>query len=90
MASPLILRPYFDGARYQPLALLLPGWESRVSVPVALDSTHLGPAWPEDSRDRERLADLVPPMQGRGTDALTAFLHYFEHPAPTGGGQGGR
>ena len=90
MASPLILRPYFDGARYQPLALLLPGWESHVSVPVALDSTHLGPAWPEDSRERERLADLVPPMQGRGTDALTAFLHYFEHPAPTGGGQGGR
>ena len=27
MASPLILRPYFDGAQYRPLALLLPGWD---------------------------------------------------------------
>ena len=26
MASPLILRPYFDGKQYRPLALLLPGW----------------------------------------------------------------
>ena len=90
MASPLILRPYFDGAQYRPLALLLPGWEGRVSVPVAIDSTYFGPAWPKDSGERERLADRVPPMQGRGADALTAFLHYFEHPAPTGRAQGGR
>ena len=90
MASPLILRPYFDGAGYRPLALLLPGWEARVSVPVSFGSEHLGPAWPEDSGKRTELAERVPPMQGRGADALTAFLHYFEHPTQTGRAQGGR
>ena len=90
MASPLIVRPYFDGARYSPLALLLPAWEDRVSVPISLDSTRLGPAWPEDPKERERLADLVPPMRGRGADALTAFLDYFERSKPAGQRRGGR
>ncbi len=79
MASPLILRPYFDGTRYRPLALLLPGWEERISVSVDLDSEHVGPAWPEDSDEREERAASVAPMRGRGADALTAFMHYFEH-----------
>ncbi len=79
MASPLILRPGCDGGRYRPLALLLPGWEQRVSVPVGLDAEHSVSAWPEDPDERSRLADRVAPMKGRGTDALTAFLHYFEH-----------
>ena len=90
MASPLILRPYFDGKQYRPLALLLPGWAESVSVPVTFGSEYLGPAWPEDSGKRAELAERVPPMQGRGPDALTAFLRYFEHPTPPGGGHGGR
>ena len=90
MASPLILRPYFDGARYRPLALLLPGWADSVSVPVSFGSERVGPAWPEESGKRTELAELVRPMQGRGADALTAFLHYFEHPMQTGRAQGGR
>ena len=90
MASPLILRPYFDGARYRPLALLLPGWADSVSVPVSFGSERVGRAWPDDSRKRKELAERVPPMQGRGADALTAFLHYFEHPTQTGRAQGGR
>ena len=36
MASPLILRPYFDGERYAPMALLLPGWRQRISMAVTL------------------------------------------------------
>ncbi len=90
MASPLILRPYFDGTRHRSLALLLPGWEESVSVPVSFESRRAGPAWPEESGKRRELADLVPPMQGRGADALTAFLRYFERPAPTGRDGGGR
>ena len=90
MASPLILRPYFDGAGYRPLALLLPGWAESVSVPVSFGSDRVGPAWPEDSGKRTELANLVPPMKGRGADALTAFLHYFEHPTQTGRAQVGR
>ena len=60
-----------------------------MSVPVALDSDALwdphGRKIPGNANDWPTSS---PPMQGRGTDALTAFLHYFEHPAPTGGGQG--
>ena len=90
MASPLILRPYFDGARYRPLALLLPGWADSVSVPVSFGSERVGLAWPEEPGKRTELANLVPPMQGRGTDALTAFLDYFEPSTQTGRAQGGR
>ena len=79
MASPLILRPYFDGTRYRPLALLLPGWDERVSVSVHLDSRRVGPAWPVDADQRRERTGLVTPMHGRGSDALTAFMHYFEH-----------
>lgn len=95
MASPVILRPYSDGTQYRPLALLLPGWEQHVSVSVDLDSDPVGPAWPKNSGEQEKQAALVPPMQGRGADALTAFLHYFKHHARerhgrAGRGQGGR
>ena len=89
MASPLILRPYFDGTRYRPLALLLPGWADSVSVPVSFGSKRVGSAWPGDSGERTALAHLVPPMRDRGTDALTAFVHHFEHPTPTGRTQAG-
>ena len=78
MASPLFLRPYFDGWRYRPLALLLPGWEERVSVPVRFDSEHVGPAWPKARDERKQMADLIVPMRGRGADALTAFMCHFE------------
>ena len=78
MASPLFLRPYFDGLRYRPLALLLPGWEERVSVPVRFDAKQVGLAWPKAHAERKQMADLVEPMHGRGTDALTAFMRHFE------------
>ena len=79
MASPLILRPCHDGRQYHALALLLPGWKERVSVPVVLDSATAtpGPAWPEDAGDRGRRARNIEPMRGRGTDALSAFMSYF-------------
>lgn len=78
MASPLILRPYFDGQRYRPMALLLPGWEERISTVVHFNSQQVAPAWPEDPRTREQLAENVEPMKGRGTDALSAFMRYFQ------------
>ena len=96
MASPLIVRPHFDGSRYRPLALLLPGWEERVSIPVRFDSEHVGPAWPKARDERKRMADLIVPMQGRGADALTAFMCHFEQqgrseqPRRHNRGRGGR
>ena len=82
MASPLILRPYFDGTQYHSLALLLPGWEECVSVPVRFDSSSLGEAWPNKNNPtlRGTQANGVPPMSGRGDDALSAFLQYFRNP----------
>lgn len=79
MASPLVLRPYFDGTKYRPLALLLPGWEKRVSVDIHFGSGAGTRAWPDstDATDRTTLASQIEPMNGRGTDALTAFMDYF-------------
>lgn len=86
MASPLLLRPYFDGQGYQPLALLLPGWEERIGVQVSLGSA-VRPAWPANAGERERLAERIVPMKDHGTDALSAFMEYckkrFEAP-PSG------
>ena len=79
MASPLILRPWFDGQRYRPAALLLPRWEERVSVRVSLDSEREAPAWPESLEERERQAQQIEPMLAQeAADALSAFMGYFE------------
>ena len=80
MASPLILRPYFDGTGYRPLALLLPGWEQRVSVKVAFKShPPERTAWPEDSEERREVARKVQPIRDEDADdALSAFMRYFE------------
>ena len=77
MASPLILRPYFDGAGCRPLALLLPGWEQCISVPVGFDADSASPAWPSSPEERERQAERIAPMDGKGNDALSAFMAYF-------------
>ena len=89
MASPVVLRPYFDGTKYRPLALLLPGWEQHVSVSVDLDSKRVGPAWPKNIGEQKKQAALIPPMHDRGADALTAFMHYFKHHAREHLGRGG-
>jgi len=83
MASPLILRPWFDGRRYRPAALLLPGWEKRICVRVGFDSKETKAAWPEDIDERRQPATRIGPMNGRGTDALSAFMRFFEE--STGG-----
>ncbi len=82
MASPLILRPWFDGRRYRPTALLLPGWKERVSVRVRLDAAGAATsasAWPEDPAERERLAARIQPMRDQGAaDPLSAFMRFFQ------------
>ena len=77
MASPLILRPYFDGKKWKAAALLLP-----LNPPTDLvllqgrgsvGSAHVDP------KDATEATFLAPnnPMNRRGSDALEAFLHYF-------------
>jgi len=79
MASPLILGPYWNGMRWQPAALLLPGWESCISQSLKLKGKAYAPQhWPQDGKDRATLAKQVPPLRNRGDDPLTAFLRFFE------------
>ena len=82
MASPLILRPWFDGRRYRPAALLLPGWKERVSVRVRLDPAGAATstsAWPEDPAERERLAARIQPMHDQGAaDLLSGFMRFIQ------------
>ena len=82
MASPLILRPWFDGRQYRPVALLLPDWKERLSVHVCLNPAGAAtpaPAWPEDPDERKRLAARIKPMHDQGADdALSAFMNFFQ------------
>lgn len=78
MASPLILRPYFDGSGFRAMALLLPDWRNRISVPVKFkNSDRSGQAWPLGEDERSRLARDVTPVKAHGNDPLTAFMHHF-------------
>lgn len=78
LASPLIIRPYWTGTRWQPMALLLPGWEARISQPLKLKGKAYGaPHWPADTGPRHTMAAAVGPLNGRGDDALSAFMQFF-------------
>ncbi|MBL8483892.1 MAG: type III-B CRISPR module RAMP protein Cmr1 [Rhodocyclaceae bacterium] len=73
MASPLILRPYGQGNQWRAAALLLPHAHLQ-TMELTLPNgqvTDPGQWW------NPAVAGAVPPLTGRGTDALTAFLAYF-------------
>lgn len=81
MASPLILRPYWNGKQWQPAALLLPGWKAALSQRLKFKGQHYAPGpahWPTDPTKRKQLADRIKPMAGRATDPLSAFMDFFE------------
>lgn len=81
LASPLILRPYWDGTGWHPAALLLPGWQTALRAPLKFKADHqqdVPTPWPADPPSaRAALANDVKPMQGRGDDVLTAFMDFF-------------
>ena len=83
MASPLILRPYWNGTQWQAAALLLPGWEKALDQPLKFKGQNYAPAhWPADSKSRQEKARHIQPMMKGGAlradDPLSAFMHYFE------------
>lgn len=79
LASPLILRPYWNGqAAWHPAVLYLPGWESRSATLVGFGNGPFRRAWPSDPAERAHLAAQIKPMAGRGDDPLTAFMDFFE------------
>lgn len=83
MASPLILRPYWNGENWQAAALLLPGWQRALEQPLRFKKGRHAPAhWPKDDGQRAELAQLIAPMKTadgalRGDDPLSAFLQFF-------------
>jgi CRISPR-associated protein Cmr1 len=80
MASQLILRPYWDGQRWYPSALLIPGWEQALEVVAQCSPGTDHRAWPSKSNPAERAqrAADIKPMANRGDDPLSAFMTYFQ------------
>jgi CRISPR-associated protein Cmr1 len=84
MASPLILRPYWNGRMWQAAALLIPGWEKALTQKLKFKGQTYRPAhWPEDRTERQKLAKQIKPMQQAGgniraDDPLSAFMEFFE------------
>jgi CRISPR-associated protein Cmr1 len=78
MASPLILRPYWDGDSWCPAALLLPGWQAAIAHPLKFRDQHYTPLpWHADAAGRAARPDDIGPLKGRGDDALSAFMEFF-------------
>ena len=78
MASQLILRPYWDGQRWSPAALLIPGWEQALAVVAQCSEGTDHRAWPRNADEQAQRAKEIKPMAGRGDDPLTAFMTYFQ------------
>ena len=79
MASPLILRPVWSGGKWHAGALLLPHQHLN-HLKLDLSGRPVN-YWPTDHP--EDVASKVPPIQEHaGTDALSAFMNFFEGKRP--------
>jgi len=78
MASQLVLRPYWDGQRWHPCALLIPGWEQALAVVAQCSEATDHRAWPRDADAQAQRAAQIKPMAKRGNDPLSAFMTYFQ------------
>ncbi|MDO5650903.1 MAG: type III-B CRISPR module RAMP protein Cmr1 [Moraxella sp.] len=73
MASPLILRPYFDGKQWRAMALVLPNRIERLPLVLKQGRTeHNVQYW-----DRVNAPNVAPIHEHQATDPLNAFLNYF-------------
>jgi len=85
MASPLILRPCIYNGRWTATALLLPYWKDALHQPLRYKNGKETPkAWPVDTKEQQRVAESIAPMNVdgklRGLNPLSAFMTYFaEH-----------
>lgn len=84
MASPLILRPYWNGTMWLPAALLIPGWQKALSQALKFKDQAYQPAhWPTNPASRQEKAKEIAPMkkpngESRAADPLSAFMDFFE------------
>lgn len=76
MASPLILRPYFNGHGWQAAALLLP--HKHVDA-LQLKLIQGNRSFDVECWDENQAQNIDPIRDNNGTDALSAFLNYFEN-----------
>lgn len=73
MASPLILRPYFNGKTWQSAALLLPH-EHIQTLQLKLKQKR---EFDVQYWNKNNASEVKPIKEYNGSDALTAFLNYF-------------
>jgi CRISPR-associated protein Cmr1 len=80
MASPLILRPYWNGATWQPAALLIPGWERALEQKLKFKGQAYQPEnWPKENEARKKMAEKIIPLKtSKNPDPLSAFMDFFE------------
>lgn len=82
LASPLVLRPYRSGpGKYQPAALLIPGWEQALATDLRFKGTphQMLTTWPGQGAQGAEQARQIPPLaqQAPASDPLSAFLAFF-------------
>ena len=83
MASPLILRPYYNGKHWESAALLLPDWHYALHQSLELSPKPKNVEdkpmhWSFSPEQQKQLVEKNKPMQGRPNDPLSAFLDYFK------------
>lgn len=85
-ASPLILKAYWNGQAFQPVAVLLPSTGILRSMNLTLSYTgekhqiEMFPAgkwWPTDPEKVRKNKDSIQPLQNSNGDPLDAFLAFF-------------
>lgn len=83
MASPLVLRSYHaHGGKYQPAALLLPGWEKALATDLRYKDQagkQMLNTWPGEAALRQAAAEQIQPMRehSQSSDPLSAFMDFF-------------
>jgi len=86
LASPIILRPYWDGSKWRPAALYL-GKETTKLILRGPRGDNPVKEWPEDGEQRKTAIQEIHPIQmvakkhpGKIASPLAAFLNYFKKP----------
>ncbi|MDP2361405.1 MAG: type III-B CRISPR module RAMP protein Cmr1 [bacterium] len=81
MASPLVIRPYWNGSDWLAAALLMPIEEPDQLILAVDDAQHAVKTWPVDPREQMVICDSFEPMSSYAddgvSDPLSVFLAYF-------------
>ncbi|OFC30537.1 type III-B CRISPR module RAMP protein Cmr1 [Acidithiobacillus caldus] len=87
MASPIVLRPYWDGNKWFPAAIYLGKIATSLLLKGPTNETEVCD-WPSDSKERKISISKIRPLlmvekkhPGKISTPLSAFLNYFKNPS---------